>query len=47
MEDRIILRPHSTNKYHKDNVYTFESMQEMDAPRPNIIGKVKKVIFDL
>lgn len=38
-DDCVIFRPHSTNKRHKDNVYTFEDMENgMEVPK--IIGKV-------
>lgn len=47
LSDKVILRPKSTNSMHKDNVYTFESLAKEGADQVQILGIVKKVIYDI
>ena len=43
-ENGLIMRPHSTNPIHKDNIYSFENLKENPL---FIIGIIKKVIYDI
>lgn len=46
-EDRLILRPKSTNPIHKDNVFTFESLNKEDADQINILGIIKMILYKI